>query len=116
MEYPHCSQSSLHFRSHSRVEQTGQYNIGSSSCFRATGCSESFTIELIIALRVLCNRARYAPPIPYNKINMRFRFAVFLLALVAIAWPQRGPTSRPIRMPSRGTRGAVAAGTEYATE
>jgi gamma-glutamyltranspeptidase/glutathione hydrolase len=47
---------------------------------------------------------------------MTLRFAVFLLALVAIAWPQRGPTSRPIRMPSRGTRGAVAAGTDYATE
>src|SRR5438270_9127875 len=59
---------------------------------------------------------RLAPPIPYNKINMRLRFAAFLLALVAIAWPQRGPTTRPIRMPSRGTRGAVAAGTEYATE
>src|SRR5215813_1911627 len=47
---------------------------------------------------------------------MRLRFAAFLLALTAIAWPQRGPTARPIRMPSRGTRGAVAAGNEYATE
>jgi gamma-glutamyltranspeptidase/glutathione hydrolase len=47
---------------------------------------------------------------------MRLRFAAFLLALVAVAWPQRGPSSRPIRMPSRGTRGAIAAGTEYATE
>src|SRR5215217_7240175 len=47
---------------------------------------------------------------------MRLRTAAFLLALVATAWPQRGPATRPIRMPSRGTRGAVAAGTEYATE
>src|ERR1051325_4043563 len=47
---------------------------------------------------------------------MRLRSAAVLLALVATAWPQRGPASRPIRMPSRGTRGAVAAGTEYATE
>ena len=30
--------------------------------------------------------------------------------------PQRGPSTRPVRMPSRGTRGAIAAGTEYATE
>jgi gamma-glutamyltranspeptidase/glutathione hydrolase len=47
---------------------------------------------------------------------MKRRYAVFLLVLAGAAWPQRGPTTRPIRYPSRGTRGAVAAGTEYATE
>jgi gamma-glutamyltranspeptidase / glutathione hydrolase len=47
---------------------------------------------------------------------MTFRYAAVLLAIVATAWPQRGPTTRPIRYPSRGTRGAVAAGAEYATE
>src|SRR3954452_24323348 len=47
---------------------------------------------------------------------MTFRSAAVLLAIVATAWPQRGPTMRPIRYPSRGTRGAVAAGAEYATE
>jgi len=39
-----------------------------------------------------------------------------MLAIVVAAWPQRGPNSRTIRMPSRGTRGAIAAGAEYATE
>jgi len=47
---------------------------------------------------------------------MTFRFAAVLLAIAATAWPQRGPMMRPIRYPSRGTRGAVAAGAEYATE
>jgi gamma-glutamyltranspeptidase/glutathione hydrolase len=47
---------------------------------------------------------------------MKRRYAVFLLVLAGAAWPQRGPTTRPIRYPSRGTRGAVAAGTEFATE
>src|SRR4051795_12844134 len=47
---------------------------------------------------------------------MKLRSAALLLALVVTAWPQRGPSTRPIRMPSRGTRGAVAAGTEYATD
>ena len=47
---------------------------------------------------------------------MKRRYAVFLVVLAGTAWPQRGPTTRPIRYPSRGTRGAVAAGTEYATE
>jgi gamma-glutamyltranspeptidase/glutathione hydrolase len=63
------------------------------------------------------NRTRNARrTIPYNRINMRFRLAAVLLAIVVTAWPQRGPSSRPIRMPSRGTRGAIAAGAEYATE
>jgi gamma-glutamyltranspeptidase/glutathione hydrolase len=47
---------------------------------------------------------------------MKLRHAALLLALVATAWPQRGPSTRPVRMPSRGTRGAIAAGAEYATE
>jgi gamma-glutamyltranspeptidase / glutathione hydrolase len=47
---------------------------------------------------------------------MTIRYAAVLLAIVATAWPQRGPQSRPIRYPSRGTRGAIAAGVEYATE
>jgi gamma-glutamyltranspeptidase / glutathione hydrolase len=47
---------------------------------------------------------------------MTIRYAAVLLAIVATAWPQRGPQTRPIRYPSRGTRGAIAAGVEYATE
>lgn len=47
---------------------------------------------------------------------MTFRFAAVLLAVAVSAWPQRGPTMRPIRYPSRGTRGAIAAGMETATE
>jgi len=47
---------------------------------------------------------------------MTFRFAAVLLAIVATAWPQRGPQTRPLRYPSRGTRGAIAAGMETATE
>ena len=47
---------------------------------------------------------------------MKLRHAALLLALAAIASPQRGPSTRPVRMPSRGTRAAIAAGTEYATE
>src|SRR3954452_11187478 len=47
---------------------------------------------------------------------MKLRSAALVLALVATAWPQRGPSTRPVRMPSRGTRAAIAAGTEYATE
>ena len=46
---------------------------------------------------------------------MKFRIAVLAAALAFIAFPQqRG--QRPVRFPSRGTRGAVAGGTEYATE
>jgi gamma-glutamyltranspeptidase / glutathione hydrolase len=37
--------------------------------------------------------------------------------LVSAGWGQRGvPSQRPVRMVSRGTRGAVAAGTEYGTQ
>jgi gamma-glutamyltranspeptidase / glutathione hydrolase len=47
---------------------------------------------------------------------MTIRYAAVLLAIVATAWPQRGPQTRPLRYPSRGTRGAIAAGMETATE
>ena len=47
---------------------------------------------------------------------MKLRLAV-LSAVVAMAGlAQHQPPNRPVRLPSRGTRGAVAAGTEYATE
>jgi len=40
-----------------------------------------------------------------------------LAILVSAGWAQRGaPPGRPVRIASRGTHGAVAAGTEYATE
>jgi gamma-glutamyltranspeptidase/glutathione hydrolase len=48
---------------------------------------------------------------------MRFRAAVLLALSAALAYPQ--PQRRPepaMRYPARGTRGAVAGGTEYATE
>jgi gamma-glutamyltranspeptidase/glutathione hydrolase len=47
---------------------------------------------------------------------MKLRYAALLVVVVATAWPQRGPATRPVRMPSRGTRAAIAAGTEHATE
>ena len=47
---------------------------------------------------------------------MNFRVVVIFVVLAASGWAQRQPANRPVRMPSRGTRGAVAAGTEYATE
>src|SRR5512146_230199 len=47
---------------------------------------------------------------------MTFRIPAVLLAVAVTAWPQRGPQMRPIRYPSRGTRGAIAAGMETATE
>src|SRR5271157_297172 len=48
---------------------------------------------------------------------MKLRLAVLLAALVAAAPAQvRKATERPVRLSSRGTRGAVAAGTEFATE
>src|SRR5581483_1398373 len=45
---------------------------------------------------------------------MKFRIAFLAAALAFTAFAQRG--QRPIRFPSRGTRGAVAGGAEYATE
>jgi gamma-glutamyltranspeptidase len=53
---------------------------------------------------------------PRYDSNMKLRYAAFLLALAVTAWPQRGPSVRTIRAPSRGTHGAIAAGVEYATE
>jgi gamma-glutamyltranspeptidase/glutathione hydrolase len=48
---------------------------------------------------------------------MKLRLAVLLAVLAGSGWAQRGvPSNRPVRLPSRGLRGAVAAGTEYATE
>jgi gamma-glutamyltranspeptidase/glutathione hydrolase len=49
-------------------------------------------------------------------IMKRLRLAVLLALIVAAALAQRQPPNRPVRLPSRGTRGAVAAGSEYATE
>jgi gamma-glutamyltranspeptidase / glutathione hydrolase len=47
---------------------------------------------------------------------MNFRFALLFAAAVSAVWAQRQPPNRPVKLPSRGTHGAVAAGTEYATE
>src|SRR5215831_7003627 len=49
-------------------------------------------------------------------IMMRLRLGVFLLMLGAMAWAQRRPADPTVRLPSRGLRGAVAGGSEYATE
>src|SRR5579872_5664081 len=49
---------------------------------------------------------------------MRLSAVLVFSLLSGPAWGQQPPpqrTSRPIRLPSRGTRGAIAAGTEYAT-
>src|SRR5262249_28734255 len=45
---------------------------------------------------------------------MNFRLAL-LLVFSLTSFAQRGPSNRPVRLTSRGTHGAVAAGTEYAT-
>ncbi len=47
---------------------------------------------------------------------MKFRLVVVLGVLATAAMAQRQPSNRPIRLPSRGTHGAVAGGSEYATE
>ncbi len=47
---------------------------------------------------------------------MKIQLAAVLLAAAALGFAQRGPSTRPIRLASRGTHGAVAAGSEYATE
>jgi gamma-glutamyltranspeptidase/glutathione hydrolase len=48
---------------------------------------------------------------------MHFRLAaVSFFVLSAAAFAQRQPSDRPQRLPSRGTHGAVAAGSEYASE
>src|SRR5580693_10433794 len=45
---------------------------------------------------------------------MKLRIAILVTVLSLGAFPQQG--QRPVRFPARGTRGAVAGGTEYATE
>src|ERR1043166_2164818 len=47
---------------------------------------------------------------------MNLRLAILSIFVVMAGHAQRQPPNRPVRLPSRGTRGAVAAGTEYATE
>src|ERR1700758_2811465 len=47
---------------------------------------------------------------------MKLRLAVLSAVVVMTGSAQHQPPNRPVRLPSRGTRGAVAAGTEYATE
>jgi len=56
-------------------------------------------------------------PISYNSLHMKLRLAISVAVLAAILvgqQPQR--RERPVKLPSRGTHGAVAAGAEYATE
>jgi gamma-glutamyltranspeptidase/glutathione hydrolase len=48
-------------------------------------------------------------------IMKRLRLAVLLAMVVVAGLAQRQPPNRPVRLPSRGTHGAVAAGSEYAT-
>ena len=48
---------------------------------------------------------------------MRLRLTVLVVVLAGIGWAQRGvPSNRPVRLASRGLRGAVTGGSEYATE
>src|SRR6202163_4231690 len=47
---------------------------------------------------------------------MKLRLAVTLLFVFPPAWGQPRKGERPVRLASRGNRGAVAGGTEYATE
>jgi len=47
---------------------------------------------------------------------MTFRLPIVSLFIVSAAIAQRQPSNRPERLPSRGTHGAVAAGSEYATQ
>ena len=60
-------------------------------------------------------RAAWMEMILYNGSTMRLRLAVYLAMLAAACWGQ-GRGMRPVRLPSRGTHGAVAGGSEYATE
>ncbi len=51
--------------------------------------------------------------------EMKLRPAVWVLVAATLAaglWAQRRPSNPTMRLPSRGLRGAVAAGSEYATE
>jgi len=48
---------------------------------------------------------------------MKVRLVISIAAAAVSVWAQRGmPTNPPVRLASRGMHGAVAAGTEYATE
>lgn len=47
---------------------------------------------------------------------MKLKLAAVVLSAAAMGFAQRGPSSRPIKLASRGTHGAVAGGSEYATE
>lgn len=42
--------------------------------------------------------------------------SLLLLILVSTVWAQRKPADRPVRLPVRGTRGAVTGGTDFATD
>src|ERR1017187_7809838 len=61
--------------------------------------------------------APWPVPIPYNGFHMRLRLAVTRAVVGAVGLgqqPQR--EERLVRLPSRGMHGAVAGGSEYATE
>ncbi len=47
---------------------------------------------------------------------MRLKIAVFTFALAAAGWGQQRNFDRPVHLDFRGTRGAVAGGTEFATD
>src|SRR5437868_5456963 len=47
---------------------------------------------------------------------MKLRLVVVLALTVTAGSAQRQPSNRPVRLPSRGTHGAVAGGSAYATE
>ncbi|MGO9260254.1 MAG: gamma-glutamyltransferase family protein [Bryobacteraceae bacterium] len=47
---------------------------------------------------------------------MKLKLAVLLTTVVVGAWAQAQPPGAPVKLASRGTHGAVAAGSEYATE
>ena len=47
---------------------------------------------------------------------MKLRLVILSTVLALAGSAQRQPPNRPVRLPSRGTRGAVASGTEFATE
>src|SRR3974390_1508628 len=47
---------------------------------------------------------------------MKCKTLALVVVLLALGWAQRPAPERLVRLPSRGTRGAVAGGSEYATE
>jgi len=47
---------------------------------------------------------------------MKLKLAILWAALAVGGWAQRQPPNRPVKLPSRGTHGAVAGGSEYATQ